>query len=384
MSHEALSLRMFLHRHGRLPPVQAALFAAGIADQLAACHAGGRSWGPLNPDTLHVDVRGQRPHALLARPAQPHAQVGGCTPADDVRAMGLLLAGLLGAGAGEAPRPAGVPDVLWAPVADCLATEPDAQPPAAQLARRFRQCARDLLLTGDLTGGPEPPEPASAPAYLPGPPPPAAPANRSRRRGSLLVVSATAASIVLALVGITFAVTRQGFPLSTTRAAATAPAPPATPAPQPRTESPAPAQPTAGAPPPPPAPGGQPPPAPPPPAPPPPQNAPPQTTERPPAGPPTTSACAPDGCPARATFVAQGDHLDVCDNKADGHGTVAQYTRSDVPGQNNEAWDHDGAGTCTDQNMNMPEGAKITFKVCVADFNPRKILSCSGAVTATA
>ncbi|GDY33398.1 serine/threonine-protein kinase [Gandjariella thermophila] len=96
-----------------------------------------------------------------------------------------------------------------------------------------------------------------------------------------------------------------------------------------------------------------------------------------------TSVCTPDGCAARASFVAYGDHLYVCDNKADGHSAVAWYQRSDVPGQNNEAWDNNGSGTCIDHNMNMPEGAKITYRVCVGDYDTRRLLVCSNTITAT-
>jgi hypothetical protein len=94
-----------------------------------------------------------------------------------------------------------------------------------------------------------------------------------------------------------------------------------------------------------------------------------------------TELCTPDGCAARATFVPEGDHLYVCDNKADGHSAMAWYQRSDVPGQNNEAWDNNGAGTCIDHNMNMPEGTKITFRVCIADSDNHHVLVCSNTVT---
>ena len=39
--------------------------------------------------------------------------------------------------------------------------------------------------------------------------------------------------------------------------------------------------------------------------------------------------------------------------------------------------DTNGSGTCVDHNMNMPEGAKITFQACLVDHNGRRS-NCSG------
>jgi len=103
-----------------------------------------------------------------------------------------------------------------------------------------------------------------------------------------------------------------------------------------------------------------------------------------PAPPPATAAvCTPNGCAARAYFVATGEHLFVCDQETDGYGGAAFYTRTDVPGQNNLATDTNGSGTCIDHNMNMPDGAKITFKVCLVDADNR-FSDCSEPITATA
>lgn len=99
------------------------------------------------------------------------------------------------------------------------------------------------------------------------------------------------------------------------------------------------------------------------------------------AAPPTV--CTSDGhCAGKAYFVADGEHLWVCDQLADGHGVVAQYTRTDVPGQNNEAVNTGGAGTCIDHNMNMPEGAKITFRVCLKEGSSSDRFSCGSWKTA--
>jgi hypothetical protein len=107
----------------------------------------------------------------------------------------------------------------------------------------------------------------------------------------------------------------------------------------------------------------------------------PSSTKTPPPAPPTV--CTPSGCAAKAYFVANGDHLFVCDDNSDGYGAVAQYTRTDVPGQNNEAENKNGHSTCVDHNMNMPEGAKITFRICLLKSSGT-IFNCSAYLTAAA
>ncbi|HEY9474919.1 MAG TPA: hypothetical protein VIS06_13835 [Mycobacteriales bacterium] len=102
-----------------------------------------------------------------------------------------------------------------------------------------------------------------------------------------------------------------------------------------------------------------------------------------PTPPPPPTVCTSDGsCAGKAYFVANGEHLWVCDRIADGYGAVAQYTRTDVPLQNNEAVNSGGAGTCIDHNMNMPEGAKITFRVCLKDGSSSSRFSCGPWKTA--
>jgi hypothetical protein len=103
----------------------------------------------------------------------------------------------------------------------------------------------------------------------------------------------------------------------------------------------------------------------------------------PPPQPPPPTACTPNGCAAKAYFVAYGDHLYVCDNSGDGYGAIAQYTRTDYPGQNNDAANKNGKGTCVDHNMNMPEGAKITFRVCLLK-STGEAFDCSGYLTTSA
>jgi serine/threonine-protein kinase PknK len=105
-----------------------------------------------------------------------------------------------------------------------------------------------------------------------------------------------------------------------------------------------------------------------------PAQPPPSSAPKPPtSAPPPPTVCTSDAaCAGRAYFVVAGAHLFVCDEKSDGYGAVAQYTRTDVPAQNNEAIDKNGYGTCVDHNMNMAQGVKITFRVCLVDSSDKR------------
>lgn len=111
--------------------------------------------------------------------------------------------------------------------------------------------------------------------------------------------------------------------------------------------------------------------------------APPRASSTPGSSPTPVSICTSGGCAARAYFVAYGEHLFVCDDAKDGYGAIAQYTRSDVPGQNNDARNTNGSGTCIDHNMSMPEGATITFRVCLLSSSGA-ISNCSARITTSA
>ncbi|GAB3282483.1 hypothetical protein [Parasphingorhabdus pacifica] len=78
--------------------------------------------------------------------------------------------------------------------------------------------------------------------------------------------------------------------------------------------------------------------------------------------------CSTPDCAGSASFVKNGDHLYVWDNKADGHSAVAEYTRSDV-GQFNRAWNYSGNNTRIDHNMNMPENGTIRYRVCIGEYS---------------
>jgi hypothetical protein len=207
-------LRAFLQQDAPLAPQNAALFAADLAEQVAALHAEGRKPGPLE-NGVRVETGGGRARPVIVESeieTEPHRQL------DDVWVLGSLLADLLGApmtpDRSPPPRPDNVPDALWSQVGAALATDPSARPTAAVLARQLRDTARDLLLGvspwPSATGvaqpaaddpGIEAPVPGYVPVAgstfdLPQP-------TRSRRgQRPVIVVVAAAAVVILATVGV--------------------------------------------------------------------------------------------------------------------------------------------------------------------------------------
>ncbi|SFB58633.1 hypothetical protein SAMN05216266_12263 [Amycolatopsis marina] len=97
--------------------------------------------------------------------------------------------------------------------------------------------------------------------------------------------------------------------------------------------------------------------------------------------------CTVPGCNGSASFVRNGEHLYVWDNKADGRSVVAEYERSDAD-QLGRAWNARGAGSSpTDHNMSMPERETITYRVCLGNYStnaPDRVVhegTCSGWYT---
>jgi serine/threonine protein kinase len=208
-----LYLRSYLRLHTPLAPQHAALFAADLADQLAALHAAGRAHGPLDA-VVRVETAGGRARPVIVESGAPALPYKG---SDDVRAVGMLLARLLGAqtASEEAPpRPDNVPGVLWSLITACLDADPALR--VADLARRLRDAAREL---GDAPR-PSPTGQADAPGSAVATPdggaaPPGSvfrrsiaseptAAARSRGRGRKMFIGA-AVGVVLAGAGIVFA-----------------------------------------------------------------------------------------------------------------------------------------------------------------------------------
>ena len=69
----------------------------------------------------------------------------------------------------------------------------------------------------------------------------------------------------------------------------------------------------------------------------------------------------------RATFFHLGEKLRVCDLKADGKRVAGRLLWADMKGSHHTLTeDKNGAGnTCAWQSFDIPEGTKVTIKVCL-------------------
>ncbi|HEX6500116.1 MAG TPA: protein kinase [Micromonosporaceae bacterium] len=408
---------------GALPVGEVLLVGATIAEALEAAHAAGILHRDIKPGNILVSDQGEPvlsdfgiasltrspdavPAFTRAHTAPEILRGDAPTVRSDIYALGSTLYTLLTATPpGDAAADAGLPELtradvpagLVAVLQRTLAADPARRPgDAAHLAAEFnallgtreRVALRTASPPRARVEAPSVSTPSAPPAGAVAPDEPtryrpdrlaaasAGPVRRGRRRVAL--IAATVAGVVLVAAGAVVAtvVTRshQGPRQVAAVSSATTPTHPrpsgtsAKPAPQAPADShgtrPGPARSTRSV----PATAG---PA--------PSSARPSSAKPTPA-PPTV--CTP-GCAGKAYFVAYGDHLYVCDTSSDGYGVVAKYWRTDYPGQNNDAVNKNGTGTCVDHNMNMPEGAKITFWVCLLTGSGEAI-DCSGKLTTTA
>jgi hypothetical protein len=187
-------LRTYLTENAPLAPHRAALLVASLAEQMAAVHAGGRTYADVRAETVRVDADSAR-----VTVDSPVVALGGVGSAANVRAAGALLALLLGGWPGGR-RPHGVPAELWRLVDACAGVERGDLPGAAQLASRLRDVVRDLLLDARPQRG--------AAATAPAPPPlPTGPASSTpaRSRDRMLLFGAAGLAALIAAGGILLA-----------------------------------------------------------------------------------------------------------------------------------------------------------------------------------
>jgi hypothetical protein len=324
------SLRAFVQAHAPMPLHRAALFAAELAEQLAARHGEGAAQGGL-VDTVRVREvdGGHRP--VLGRPSGRDGAL-----ASDVRELGAVLAQLIGtpppASDKPVPAPTGVAGPLWTVVLDTQHADRERRPPAAVLARRLRDTARDLLLDEASW-----PSAVAPPEYVPGADEPdpeqsAAAAGPARRRRWMLLV---AGAVVVLVAAAVLVATIGGGPTG--------------------------GGPTGGA------DGGT-------------GQSPGASGQSP--GPPV-QVCLNPGCPAQVTFRPDGDQFSVCDKAKDGRSAVAVYSRADQPGEKS-IWASAGEGTCANQRVDVPANTRITIKACTGERADTRVVACSDPVTATA
>jgi hypothetical protein len=343
-----MDLAVFMRANVGMPAQKAAMFAAEMAERLAELHADRWVLGSLEAG-VRVESAEGRPRPVIVAPGRPDGWTGW---AEDVRGVGVLLVRLLGApivaGQSVPPRPATVPERLWDVVVGCLSGDPHSRPTAAVLARQLRDTTRDLLLgvtamTAPATRPAELSPPSAPSARAPSAPEfrladaappdyvPAPSADQSRqadiaprRRGRVL--AAIAAAVVLAVGAAAVVV------LGSSRARGGVRSPPATAPTRSRV--------------------------------------------------PPIEVCLPSDCAAKVTFRPNGDQLVVCDTKEDSLSAAAFYTRADVSGER-AVWATEGKGTCVTDSLHMPEGVKITFKVCTGDRPTNRIARCTDPVTGT-
>jgi hypothetical protein len=319
------NLRAFVRTHAPMPPQRAALFAAELAEQLAARHREGAAQGGL-VDTVRVREvdGGSRP--VLGRPAG-HGEA----PESDVRELGAVLAQLIGMRPPTLdkppPAPPGPSGPLWTVILDTQHADRGRRPSAAVVARRLRDAARDLLLDEASW-----PSAVAPPEYLPGaddpdpeqPAPAAEPAHR--RRWVLLVAGAVvvlvAAAVLVATIGGGSIGGADGGTGQSPSASGPSPGPP-------------------------------------------------------------VQVCLNPGCPAQVTFRPDGDQFSVCDKAKDDRSAVAVYSRADQPGEKS-IWASAGEGTCVNQRVDIPARTRITIKACTGERADNRVVACSEPVTATA
>ncbi|HEU5473217.1 MAG TPA: hypothetical protein VFV67_21445 [Actinophytocola sp.] len=96
-----------------------------------------------------------------------------------------------------------------------------------------------------------------------------------------------------------------------------------------------------------------------------------------------SSRCTVDaGCAGRATFASYGEVFTVYDQSADGHSAVALYWLPDGSGPH-MIWNSGGNGTSVTANLEFPEGAWVTYRVCLGEGGPKEVLinTCGAALT---
>lgn len=85
-----------------------------------------------------------------------------------------------------------------------------------------------------------------------------------------------------------------------------------------------------------------------------------------------SNACA-INAGASACFIADGDLLRVCDERADGHGAYGQLAWNGIINRTTRA---DGVGNCASAGGNIAEGTAVQVRVCL--IKAGVLYSCSG------
>jgi hypothetical protein len=72
---------------------------------------------------------------------------------------------------------------------------------------------------------------------------------------------------------------------------------------------------------------------------------------------------------AYAGWVSNGDRLDTCDEKKDGHAGVAKiWVKGENPEYQGADWAYRGAGTCLSVSRSwIPEGTTVRMQACLGN-----------------
>ncbi len=80
-------------------------------------------------------------------------------------------------------------------------------------------------------------------------------------------------------------------------------------------------------------------------------------------------------------FHSYGDKFGVYDNWPDNHSVVVEWTASSRTSWY-RCWDHNGAANGPEEcDENIAEGARVTWRVCTAEYSTGKTVDCSGYLT---
>jgi Protein kinase domain/Family of unknown function (DUF6318) len=229
-----------LRRHLPVSPQRAVRIAASLAGALEAAHRVGVVHGDIKPSNVIIpDLEGEPAVltdfsvALFVRAGRgrtslyhPPDEIEGAVPgpAGDVYALGMLLQDMVAHPDGELPS-VGISSV----VAECLLPDPAARPDARRLHERLVSLPLDAA-SSRVPVPPPAPLPPPAPPPLPPSPVHAAPPTERRPRLPLLVAVGLTA-LVLAAVGIVFAMKSGPSAPAVTSPTSAAQGPPTLPAP---------------------------------------------------------------------------------------------------------------------------------------------------------
>jgi hypothetical protein len=96
-----------------------------------------------------------------------------------------------------------------------------------------------------------------------------------------------------------------------------------------------------------------------------------------------SSRCTSDSaCAGKATFAGYGDLFTVYDRKSDGKAAVVQYWLPDGSGPNH-VWNSQGNGTAVKGDLELVEGAWITYRVCLGKQSTKTIYAATCSATTT-